>query len=183
MQINHTSDQLRNFVSQLSCELQLAEPRCACILYARDRRRGAFYRQVESEFDVEAIRCDVLVRDMRRYLFDLLFGYQALIRVRDFQQLPGLFDRFSQLAVVSVFVLNADSAIQLLDFCKSKSGTVDDYVRLQPDHFSLLFADDSAEPDGRIPGLVSVGPNCPQALKFLVASHFAKPQTGYLAGC
>ena len=147
-------------------------------MYAIDRRGARFYTQIDSEFDVEIVRCDCRVRDMRRYVVDWLLGHSALILVRNLHELPRLFDRISELAVASLFVLNAASRHGLQELGQYTSGGIEGYVRRQPDHLLLIFAEGSADSNALIPGQLSLGVNCPEVLKTLVTTHFGAAQSG-----
>lgn len=126
--------------------------------------RGSFFSGLQEEFDVEVVRCDGAIADVRKWTVEFLMGWTAVILVRSPEHIAPVFRRISEQAVAGIYGLNQRAFAELPDLCRTNSNRIEGFVESQPEHLFYSLDEDAADSSGLIPQRVSIGPSCPPAI-------------------
>lgn len=93
-----------------------------------------------------------------------MLGFSALIVLDDYKKLPPLFSRLAEQAMVALYVIDKSMLASVSDLARQNSAEIKKTIEKDPRHLIYKVDGDSAESDGKVIELLSIGVDCPNVL-------------------
>ncbi len=162
-------EEIRGVLSSISRELSLLGEEYRCILHCMQPHRRGYYCQLEQEFGVHALLCEH-EDGIKAIITKAALGFAAVIEVERYSLIEPLFLRISEQALARLYVIRKSGLVSLANLARRKGSEIAGAVQADPTHLLYQVDEDSADSEGQILEIISVGPECPRSLSEAVAS-------------
>jgi uncharacterized protein (DUF697 family) len=153
---------VRTSLAALAQALPALGSQYACVVHCMQPHRASFYLRLGQEFGVQVVA--TARQGVVKKLSQVAIGTSALIVIKDSETLQPIFLRISEQAMAALYVINSpDSIVKELACCSFAEATTK--VRANPTHLCYQVDEDTAVGDDLVTEVISVGPDCPKALR------------------
>lgn len=164
-----TYEEIRTTLLAISRELVHLGVDYGCLLHCVQQHRPAFYHQLENEFGSHVLLCEP-ERGIRAIITRATLGVSAVMVVENYSLLEPLFLRISEQGLAKLYVIKKSGLVSLTNLARRHASEITSAVQTDPSHLLYQVDEDSADSEGQMIEVISVGAECPRSLSDAVAS-------------
>jgi len=157
-------EEVHNVLEAIGRALDGLGDQSVCVLHCMQPHRSSFYHQLERDFGVSILLCHPH-DGIKAVIGKIALGVSALIVIDQYGTLPSLFSRVGEQATAALYAINRSLLAVVPDLARLNVSEIAEVIKEDPAHLVYQVDEDAAGEDGRVLEVLSIGVECPQALR------------------
>jgi len=156
-------EQARATVVAISRELAYLKADYCCVVHCAQPRRADFYRQIHNEFGAHVVICEPK-RSIWTGIIKATLGTTAMIIIDNCDLLESLFFRVSEQGLARLYLIKKSACMSVTSLSRTLPTEIVAAVQGDPTHLFYQIDEDSADVNGQMIEITSIGHQCPRSL-------------------